>query len=166
MMYNNQEEIWFQLNNNGRQGTTVIAISNCGRMRLKNGNIREIPLRMKVYHNGGRIYCYRIILEQFKPKNSEDEKLGRDVVDHITHKPVGICLNDVRNLRWCSHKENCNFAEARHNFSIARKGNQNHKGHKHSDETKKKLSLAMKGKSSPNKGKHYKIIEGKRAYYN
>lgn len=46
------------------------------------------------------------------------------------------------------------------------------KGRKLSDETKKKISEALKGrqawdkgKSSPTKGRHWKLIDGKRVYY-
>lgn len=40
-----------------------------------------------------------------------------------------------------------------------------HKGRKMSDEHKKKMSEAMKGKSQHNKGKHWKVIDGKRVWY-
>lgn len=40
-----------------------------------------------------------------------------------------------------------------------------HKGKCLSEEHKNKLSDAHKGKPSPNKGKHLKIVDGKRIYY-
>ena len=40
-----------------------------------------------------------------------------------------------------------------------------HKGKKHSEEWSKKISEAHKGKPGPNKGKHWKLIDGKRIYY-
>lgn len=158
MIYNGIEEEWFDLNNKGCFATAIKSISNRGRLKRKNGVIEEIHLDQKVYHNGKYIRCYRLILQQFKQKSLEDEKLGRNVADHITHKPEGMLINDIRNLRWCTHLENCNFAEARHNKSISHKGKQSHKGIPHSDQTKIKISQAMKGK-------HYKIIEGKRVYF-
>lgn len=39
------------------------------------------------------------------------------------------------------------------------------KGHHHSEETKKKMSKAQKGINTWTKGKHYKLIDGKRVYY-
>lgn len=49
-------------------------------------------------------------------------------------------------------------------MSEAQKGNQNHKGHHASEESRKRMSEAHKGKSSPNKGKHWKLVDGKRVY--
>ena len=39
------------------------------------------------------------------------------------------------------------------------------KGMKRSEEHKRKVSEARKGKPSPVKGKHWKLVEGKRCYY-
>ena len=39
------------------------------------------------------------------------------------------------------------------------------KGHKSSFETKQKIANSLKGHISPNKGKHWKLIDGKRVYY-
>ena len=39
------------------------------------------------------------------------------------------------------------------------------KGMKHSEERNKKISNARKGKPSNVKGKHWKLVEGKRCYY-
>ena len=39
------------------------------------------------------------------------------------------------------------------------------KGRKHTEEWKRKMSESMKGRPSNTKGKHYKIINGKRFYY-
>lgn len=158
MIINDQPEEWFELKNKGYQARSVIALSNCGRMKRKNGVVEDIPLRMKVGHNGEMLYCYRLLLEIFKPKSLEDIMLNRDVVDHKTHNPVGMNINDVRNLRWCTQQENTCFAEARQNISISHKGNKNRKGVKHSEETKQKMSQARKGR-------HWKTIDGHRVYY-
>lgn len=73
---------------------------------------------------------------------------------------------------------------------VAMKGNKNNKGHKHSEETRRKISESMKGKNkgkpSPTKGKqlsvgtcrkmseakkgiykekHWKVVNGKRVWY-
>lgn len=147
MIYNGIEEIWFELNNNRYRKRSVIALSNCGRLKRKNGLIEDIPLRKLVLHNGEIVLCHRLLLEHFKPKTLEDKMLGRDVADHKTHNPIGMNINDVRNLRWCTQQENCNFDEARHNKSISHKGKpSNFKGKKHSEETRKKMSESLKGK--------------------
>ena len=66
--------------------------------------------------------------------------------------------------------------EARKKISVANKGKTMSeeykakisaamKGRTFSEETRKKLSAAMKGKSPSNKGKHCKLVDGKRVYY-
>lgn len=65
--------------------------------------------------NGKYRYIHRFIAEHFIPPTDEDKALGRNQIDHITHKPIGMNINDVRNLRWCTHKENHNFDECREN---------------------------------------------------
>lgn len=189
MIYNNQEEIWFELNNKGCFATAIKSISNRGRMKRKNGVIEEIPYRTMVRHNGERLFCYRLLLEHFKPKSLEDKILGRDVVDHITHNPVGMLINDVRNLRWCTPKENCNFEECRQKMSIAKQNMSDETKKKISnanknrcDEWKRKLSESHKGKSpankgvpmseeqkkkisEANKGRHWRLENGVRVWY-
>lgn len=39
------------------------------------------------------------------------------------------------------------------------------KGHKVSEETRRKMSEALEGKPGNQKGKHWKLIDGKRTYY-
>lgn len=64
-------------------------------------------------------------------------------VDHITHYPEGININDVRNLRWCNHAENNTFEEALRN----RKKGVN------TPECKSKMRAAKIGYIPWNKGK-------------
>lgn len=52
------------------------------------------------------------------------------------------------------HKKKHFSEESRKNISEAHKGKTPFKGHYHSEDTKKKMSEAHKGKSSPMKGKH------------
>ena len=55
-------------------------------------------------------------------------------------------VNDVRNLRWCTQKENCNFEETKAKLSAALKCKTPwNKGKKHSEETKRKMSEKHKG---------------------
>lgn len=59
--------------------------------------------------------------------------------------------------------------ETKQKMSEAKKGNTNakgkvpwNKGKRHSEETKRKMSESLKGQ---NKGKHWKLIDGKRVWY-
>ena len=65
--------------------------------------------------------------------------------------------------------------ETRKKISEAMRGNQHSKGFHHSEETRKKISNAMKGKkpsehtlqkaAATHKGKHWKLVDGKRVWY-
>lgn len=52
-----------------------------------------------------------------------------------------------------------------HSEETKRKLSEINKGKVLSEETKKKMSESRKGKSPSNKGKHWKIVDGKRVYY-
>ena len=114
-------EIWIETGNN-KQYNSIVAISNTGLLKTKTGEIRESKyndvLRIK-----GKLYkVHQIIANNFIPKTEEDLLLGRNVVDHKTHNPIGMNINDVRNLRWCTIKENNNFDEARKHLSEGHTG--------------------------------------------
>lgn len=115
-IFTDMKEEWIEIerNNHTYSHNTVIAISNTGLLKRLNGSIEVIPMRMIIHKNPG-IYLSRLIAEHFLPKTDEDIALGRNIVDHITHNPIGMNINDVRNLRWCTQKENCNFEESKHN---------------------------------------------------
>lgn len=59
-------------------------------------------------------------------------------------------VNDIRNLRWCTYKENNSFEEAYSNRSNALKG------HKVSNETRAKLSVSLQGKNTAPKTETHK----------
>ena len=109
-------EEWIELERSlhSHSHNTVIAISNTGLLKRLDGTIEIIPLRMMIHKNPG-IYLSRIIAEKFLPKTEEDIALDRNIVDHISHNPIGMNINDVRNLRWYTQKENVNFKESKHN---------------------------------------------------
>ena len=92
--------------------------------------------------------------DNFILKTEEDIKLGRTVIDHITHSPVGMNINDVRNLRWCTGAENAGFPEARANVKEGlKKYREEHpgfspaKGHKRPDvsERNRKYNESRRG---------------------
>jgi hypothetical protein len=74
------------------------------------------------------IYVHQIICKTFIP--SIENK------PHINHKDGNKQDNSVNNLEWCTQQEN-NI----HRFKVL--------GYKISDETKKKMSLRMRGKNNP-----------------
>ena len=94
----------------------AIEVSNFGRLKLLNGDIVETTYRQKLYFMGKQSRVHRVIAELFIPKTEEDLLLGRNCIDHITHNPKDVNINDVRNLRWCTYKENANFDEAKSNM--------------------------------------------------
>lgn len=154
------QEIWIELerSDNARRPSTIIEISNTGLFRRLNGTVGVIPLRMQIGKPAKRVY--RLLMEYFKPKSEEDIDLCRDQVDHISHNPIGMNINDVRNLRWCTPKENSNFEEAKLNYS---KGNKGKNTVPRSEETKLKMSEAHKGKKLSEEHKN-KISEAMKRY--
>lgn len=109
-------EIWIETGNN-KQYNSIVAISNTGLLKTKTGEIRESKCRQTVRINGKSVKIYQFIAQHFIPKTKEDLDLGRNIIDHKTHSPDNMNINDVRNLRWCTHKENSNFEEARNHMS-------------------------------------------------
>ena len=147
------DEIWININNCRTHGIEIIALSNTGLMKRRNGNIEVIPLRQTVFVNGRHKYCYTILAEHFIPKTEEDIKLNRNCIDHITHNPTDMNINDIHNLRWCTLAENHGFEEARKNMSIAHIGQpSSRKGKKHTAESIKKMSEAHKLLNARKKG--------------
>lgn len=114
-----------------------VAISNYGRIKLRSGEVRDSRYR-EVMRYGGRLAKVHIVIAKlFIPKTEEDVRLNRNCIDHITHHPIDIGINDVRNLRWCTRKENNNFEEALNNKRDGRFSK--------TPEWRKKISLGMKG---------------------
>lgn len=162
------DEIWIEIEHYHLMPTTIVAISNRGNMRLHNGLIVPIPLRQCIKILGKYYKCSRLLAAKFIPKTEEDITLGRDYVDHITHSPSNMNVNDVRNLRWCTPKENSNFEESKLHVSLAGLGK------KRSETCRRNISNALKGKhkseehirkvSESKKGTHRVIIDGKIKY--
>ena len=89
----------------------VVAVSNMGMWKKRDGRIENIALRTgRVLIDGKRVRAYIVIAEHFLITVRRPDQI---CIDHITHEPEGMNVNDVRNLRWCTHKENNNFAELR-----------------------------------------------------
>ena len=142
-------EIWIEIEQptNNYNPLAIMAISNRGNMKRRSGLIEPIPLRQTIYGGKRKVLAYRLLMEHFKPKTEEDIALGRNQVDHITHNPTNMNVNDICNMRWCTIKENANFNEAKYNTSVALKGRT------YSDETRRKMSESCKGRIPWNKDK-------------
>ena len=179
-MINEQKEIWISTGNKSNYRPTIIAVSNCGRIMRKNGKIEIASYRHDVYvgEKRSQMRVYRFLAHNFITKSEEDILKQRTVIDHITHTPDDMHINDVRNLRWCTQKENCNFKEAKLNYSKAQKGKKLSEESKAkmskakigcfvSDATKVKMSAAQKGKklSEEHRAKLSAHIKG-RLWYN
>lgn len=144
-------EQWKNTNNTSYRGDTIVEVSNYGRLKLKSGEIRDSYYRQVMRYEGKSTKVHIVIAKLFIPKTDEDIRLGRNCIDHKTHNPIGININDVRNLRWCTYKENNNFEEGKLN---------KHKPHKittqgkyvRSLETRKKNSHSNLGRIPWNKG--------------
>lgn len=144
-------EEWKSTNNTSYRGDTIVEVSNYGRLKLKSGEIRDSYYRQVMRYEGKTTKVHIVIAKLFMPKTDEDIRLGRNCIDHKTHNPIGININDVRNLRWCTYKENNNFEEGKLN---------KHKPHKittqgkyvRSLETIKKNSQSNLGRIPWNKG--------------
>lgn len=117
-MINGQKEIWKAIPHKKvvDKHKQIIAISNCGRLMKGDGKIDIIKLRQYVMFNGRMTKIYRLLMLFFKPKTEDDLLKRRNAVDHITHNPKDMYVNDIRNLRWCTIKENANFPEAKMHF--------------------------------------------------
>lgn len=127
-----EEEIWKPVV--GYDGLYVV--SSVGRVRSlervimkSNGcrmTVKTIILKPSSDHHG---YLFVYICGKDKPKRKYIHVLvakafipnydNKPCVDHINGDPRD---NRVENLRWCTHKENCNFDLARKRKSIAHTG--------------------------------------------
>jgi hypothetical protein len=138
------EEIWVNTESNRNCKCDIIAFSNLGNLKYRSGIQKAAKLRQLVKFNNRMTFVYRAIAECFIPKTETDIALHRDYVDHITHNPIDINVNDFRNLRWCTQKENMNAPEAKKNLSVSHKhltGSKNSfYGKHHTAETKRKIS--------------------------
>ena len=69
------KEIWIETGNMNNYNKTIVAISNKGRIRTKDGEVRDSKYREQVTINGTQIRIYVFIANKFIPKTEEDIKL-------------------------------------------------------------------------------------------
>ena len=144
-------EEWKNTNNTCPQMKTIIAVSNYGRLKLRSGEIKDSYYRQVMRYEGKSTKVHIVIAKLFIPKTDEDIRLGRNCIDHKTHNPIGININDIRNLRWCTYKENSNFPEARVNKHIPHKVSTQGK-YERTPEMLNKYRQSHLGKTPWNKG--------------
>lgn len=131
-MENEVFKIYKEFKNN-RWGHRVYEVSNLGRVRL-NGEIVE-PTISGGYYVIGSINIHRAVAELFVPNPD-----NKSEIDHINTDRYD---NRACNLRWVTHKENCNNPLTKQHLSEAQKGKPSYfKGKTLSEEHKRKISEA------------------------
>ncbi len=128
-----------------------------GKSKLMNPRERKDGYsEVKLWKNGEKKYCsvHRLVAFTFLP-NPE----GKPCINHKIEGEKGKKINMVifnedgtideerTTIEWVTYKENSNYGTCIERSAKAKKGKH------HSEETKKKISEAMKGKPAHNKGK-------------
>ena len=143
-------------------------ISNFGRVFSKKSN--KVMKNRVVSKNGyqqitldnSQLLVHRLVAQAFIPNPNN--------LPCVNHKDENPGNNDFRNLEWCTYKYNSNYGTIKQRLSKSLSGENNgmcgkepaNKGVKMSDEQKEKLRLSHLGN---NKGRHWKLIDGKRVWY-
>ena len=113
------EELWIEIpRSSSCKLCSVVAFSNRGRIRRKDGTVEDTNLRQMIVPNKRKVYVYRLVADHFLVTVRRPDQ---QQIDHITHNPTEYAVNDVRNLRYCTSKENGLFTEARENKSKSRR---------------------------------------------
>lgn len=111
------DDQWLESDKICKKGNTIVAISNTGKYRRRNGEVGILSLRKRSANRdsrGVRERYYVLIAKHFLITVKRPDQTQ---IDHITHSPTEYEVNDVRNLRFCNQVENMNFDEAKSNRS-------------------------------------------------
>lgn len=87
---------WIYIEHELVQPNTIVAISSTGLLKRASGEITPSVYRGCVTIDGRKHRIYRLIADQFLIGVRRPEQI---FIDHITHHPQGMNVNDVRNLR-------------------------------------------------------------------
>ena len=116
-----QIETWIRIRDS-KCPRYITDVSNLGNVRYGGGKVCPSTMYQRVMVDRKITQISHLVAERFVPKTEEDIRLGRTLVDHKTHSPIDFNVNDYRNVRWCTHKENSNFPEAKNNMSTSMAG--------------------------------------------
>lgn len=83
-------------------------VSNYGNVKM-NGKLYECGINFSGYKRFAHVCLHKAVAELFVP-NPEN----KSQVDHIDTDKLN---NNVNNLRWCTHKENCNNPKTLQHYS-------------------------------------------------
>lgn len=125
-------------------------ISSEGRIKI-NGELVEPFVQRNGYRKIAGKYLHKLVAELFVPNPD-----NKSEVDHINTDKSD---NRACNLRWVTHEENCNNNFTLNHLQSTCSGTLNGMyGKKHSSSTKQKMSNLKKGR-------HWKLVDGKRIWY-
>ena len=123
---------------------------------LNPGTDKDGYLKVNLWKNGERKTCYvhRLIAETFlaNPENKPcvNHKIEGDEgkkINMVIFNEDGSINEERTTIEWVTYKENSNYATRNERISKAQKGEKNHMfGKHHSEESKRKMSAAHKGK--------------------
>lgn len=137
----------------GRFRYPIEVVLNCS----TNGKYPKVVLGGR---NGKSQFIHRLVAMHFIPIPPQYDGMEGLEVDHINGDPTD---NRVENLRWCSPKENCNYALHKRNVSAALRGRTPwNKGMKRplSEEAYQSISRKMKERLS-DRTRHPHYCKGK-----
>ena len=123
---------------------------------LKPGEDKDGYFYVGLWKNGKRKTClvHRLVAQTFLPnpenKPCINHKIEGDVgkkINIVTFNTDGTINEEKTTIEWVTPKENNNYATRNERISKAQKGEKNHMfGKHHSEESKRKMSAAHKGK--------------------
>ena len=129
--------------------TNLYKISNTGKIKSycknKNGTLLKIQTQkngyqiINLYKNNEmkRFYIHRLVAKIFIP-NPEN-------LPEVNHKDEDKTNNSIDNLEWCDRKYNMNYGARGEKASKKLKGRAGtFTGHKHTDESRKAMSISFK----------------------
>lgn len=131
------------------------------------GNKRIVELSKKelialdMYYNRPPDELIFLTTKEHHFLHRKDHHLSDVTKQKISEFRKGRCHSEETKKKMAiARKGKHHSEEARRRMSEAHKG----KGHIQTEETRKKISETMKGKPAWNKGKHLKIVDGKRVF--